>query len=57
MGDRTDGHLTLKLPRLPVGKHRVTLTYLGSKFADKTTRMVTVKVAGSQSLGRPRIGP
>lgn len=57
MGDLTDGHLTLKLPRLPVGKHRVTLTYLGSKFADKTTRMVTVKVAGSQSLGRPRIGP
>jgi hypothetical protein len=44
VGALTDGRITLKLPRLAVGKHRVTLTYLGSKLVDKTTRMVTVKV-------------
>lgn len=40
----TDGRVTLRLPRLRAGKHRVTLTYLGSKLVDKTTRNVTVKV-------------
>lgn len=50
VGDLTDGHLTLKLPRLPAGKHRVTLTYLGSKFVDKTTRMVTVKVVAPRPV-------
>jgi hypothetical protein len=44
LGALTAGRVTLKLPKLPAGKHRVTLTYLGSKFVDKTTRTVTVKV-------------
>ena len=51
LGDRTlatrelsDGRVTLKLPRLQAGKHRVTLTYQGTKVVDRTTRNVTVKV-------------
>jgi hypothetical protein len=51
LGDRTlatrelsDGRVTLKLPRLLAGKHRVTLTYQGTKLVDRTTRNVTVKV-------------
>ena len=51
LGDRTlatgqlsDGRVTLKLPRLPAGKHRVRLSYEGSKLVDGTTRNVTVKV-------------
>ncbi len=40
----TDGWVTLRLPRLAAGKHRVTLSYVGSKVVDKTARNVTVKV-------------
>lgn len=44
VGELVDGRVKLKLPKLPAGKHRVTLTYLGGKFVDKTVRNVTVKV-------------
>ncbi|WP_460714806.1 hypothetical protein [Nocardioides dilutus] len=44
VGELVDGRVKLRLPKLAAGKHRVTLTYLGSKFVDKTVRNVTVKV-------------
>jgi hypothetical protein len=44
VGELVDGRLTLKLPRLRAGKHKVTLSYLGGKFVEKTVRNVTVKV-------------
>lgn len=44
VGELVDGRVRLKLPTLAAGKHRVTLTYLGSKFVDKVARNLTVKV-------------
>lgn len=40
----TDGRVTLRLPRLKAGKHRLTLTYPGSRSVEKTMRNVTLKV-------------
>ena len=44
VGELQDGRVTLKLPKLPVGKHKVTLSYLGAKYVDKAERSITVKV-------------
>ena len=44
VGTLADGQVVLRLPKLAAGKHRVTLRYLGSRFVDKTSRTVTVKV-------------
>ena len=51
LGDRSIGSGTLdhgaarlRLDRLPVGKHRVTLTYQGSRTVAKSMKKVTVKV-------------
>jgi hypothetical protein len=47
VADLEDGQVTLKLPRLPVGKHKVTLSYLGTKSVAKSSRNVTVKVVAA----------
>ena len=43
-GTLQHGAARLRLGRLPVGKHRVTLTYQGSKTVAKTMKKVTVEV-------------
>lgn len=43
-GTLSGGTTRLKLAKLPVGRHRVTLSYLGSNTVEKGTRTVTVRV-------------
>lgn len=44
VGELTDGRVTLRLPKLRAGKHRVTLSYAGSRNVAKTVRNITVQV-------------